>query len=65
MRAVDCFDSDLKNGVIFYIKRRKNMDKQLTEFCLTFGGILAGIHHHVQDYKRSFSWSTDHGSVET
>ena len=50
-----------------YFKRIRNMDKQLPEFCLTFGGISTGTqtHHYVQDYKRSSSWNIDHGSVET
>ena len=33
----------------FYIERIWNMDMQLPEFCLVFGGISTGIqiHHHV------------------
>ena len=37
----------------------------LFNFRVSSGGISSGVHHHVQDYKRSSSWNTDHGSVET
>ena len=37
----------------------------LFNFGVSSGGISSGVHHHVQDYKRSSSWNIDHGFVET